>query len=155
GLRTAIAPLVRWALAPRRVVWAAPLLIGVPLFVILLPLDGALSRLGRAVFDHLGGDIKRELVAWQQFGQGFALFFAAGVIWVVGRAGGRRLLALAAGAALTFAAGDALKVLVGRPRPRVELASGVSDPHSFLWPWGEFPLTMNDGSVRLLHAWSP
>jgi membrane-associated phospholipid phosphatase len=153
--RAGASPLLRWALAPNRTHWAAPLIFGVPLFLALLPFDGPLSRTFQVLFDHLGGDLKRELIAWQQFGQGFALLFTAAVIWLLDPARRRRLFDLVLGAALTFGAGDALKVLVGRPRPRVVLSSGVSDPHTFLGPWGQYPLVMKDGSTSLLHAWSP
>jgi len=154
-VRAAATPPLRWALAPNRARWAAPLIIGAALFIALLPFDGPLSRVCQNVFNHLGGDLKRELVAWQQFGQGFALLFTSAVIWLLDPARRRRLLDLAAGAALTFGTGDALKVLVGRPRPRVGISSGTPDPHTFLGPWGQYPLTLKAGSTRLLHAWSP
>lgn len=149
--RTVAFPVFRWAAARPRASWAIPALIGVPLFLILLPLDDPLSRALKALFNHAGGDIKRELVAWQQYGQFLSLLVAAAFIWLLDPARRRRLLDLAAGAILTALAGNALKLLIGRPRPRI---GPIPDPHTFLWPWGEYPVAVG-GHPALVHAWSP
>jgi len=124
-----------------------PLVIGVAGVVVLMPFDGAVMRAVRSV--SVSGDLRRELSAWQQYGAMTSLIVVALLIALLDPGRARRLLDLGAAAALTGLAVLALKMGAGRPRPRPEL----DDPHSFVGPLGEYPITMGDGSVRLAHSW--
>lgn len=141
-------PVLGWVLHPKRRDWTVPLLVGAAAVAALLPYDGPLSRWLQD-FD-AGGDLGRELHAWQQVGAPGSLIFTACLIWVLDPARRRRLLDLGAGIAISWAAVAALKVLVGRPRPRAV----YDDPWSFLWPWGKYPV-VQDGRFVLVHAWEP
>lgn len=124
-----------------------PVLVGVVLFALLLPLDGPVARAVRSL--HVSGDLKRELTAWQQYGALTSLIVVGAVIALLDPRRARRLLDLVAASALTGTAILALKMTAGRPRPRPEL----DDPHTFVGPLGVYPVTMGDGSIRLIHPW--
>lgn len=147
--RSVTAPVLAWILDPRRRPWALPLALGLLLVFLLVrfdePLLGAVERLG------IGGDLRRELGAWQQFGALGSLLFTAAAVWLADPARRRRLLDLLASVAVGWGACSLLKVVVGRPRPRPE----YRDPHTFLWPWGQYPTEVTDGHLVLMHAWDP
>lgn len=124
-----------------------PLVVGLVLFVLLLPLDGPILRALRSIT--VGGDVKRELSAWQQYGALTSLVVVGAVIALLDPKRARRLLDLAAASAVTGLVILAIKMTAGRPRPRPEL----DDPHTFVGPLGVYPVTMKDGSVGLIHAW--
>lgn len=124
-----------------------PLAIGLALVVALWPWDGAIMQGVRAI--SVSGDVKRELSAWQQYGALTSLLVVGAIIALVDPKRTRRLLDLAAAAALTGLAVLALKMLVARPRPRPD----VDDPVSIPGPLGEYPITMSDGTIRLAHGW--
>lgn len=126
---------------------AGPLVIGLAVFMLLLPFDGRIARAARTL--ELSGDIKRELSAWQQYGALTSLLVVSVVIVLLDPARARRLLDLAAASALTGVAILLLKMTSGRPRPRPAL----DDPETFLGPLGVYPVPMPDGSTRLIHAW--
>jgi membrane-associated phospholipid phosphatase len=144
-----LAPLLAWLFAQPRRQWTLPLALGLLLVVLLVPFDGplltAVERLG------IGGDLRRELGAWQQFGALGSLLFTAAAIWLGDPARRRRLLDLVAAVAVGWSACSVLKVIVGRPRPRPE----YRDPHTFLWPWGQYPVEVADGQLVLMHGWDP
>lgn len=109
-----------------------------------IPLDPLIQSPIRALGKSLGGDARRELEAWGQYGQGvwvivIALGFALLVPWRW-----RRIFDLAAAAGLTWAATFALKTLIGRPRPKFD------DPAVFLGPFGAYPVSE---TVGVRHAW--
>lgn len=94
----------------------------------------------------IGGDIRRELRAWQQFG-GLTSILVAGLIIARLDQRWRRIipqLALAAG--LAFAIGQPIKMLLGRTRPE------LGDHAHFLWPVGQWPVLHSQGP-RLQHSW--
>ena len=128
--------------------WVAPLLLGTVGFVAVHPFDGTLSHAAQRLADHLGGDLKRELFAWQQYGQGFAVIIIALAIWLQDPVRRRRLLDLGLAVIVAEAVAHGGKLLVGRPRPRPQF----DDPRTFLTPWGEYPILV-DGKLRLVHAW--
>jgi membrane-associated phospholipid phosphatase len=112
---------------------------------VLIPFDGALSEAAGAFRQEvLGGDLRRELEALQQYGQGAITLLVAWAIWLLDRARRRRLLDWAAGALLAAAVAYPAKMLVGRPRPK------FGDPGVFLGPFGAYPI---DAEVGVRHAW--
>jgi membrane-associated phospholipid phosphatase len=140
-------PVHGWVTNPPRRGWAAPLLYGLVAVLLLWPLDGWLSTvLAPAGQAHawLGPDLRRELEALQQFGQG-AITVAIGItIWVMDPGRRRALLdwlaAIGIGALIAFG----LKMLLGRPRPVLE------EPDLLLGPFGVYPLGPGLG---VAHAW--
>lgn len=145
------APIHAWASDPNRRFWALPALYGLIATLLLWPLDPwALA----VVTDHgarpslpIGGDIRRELEALQQFGQGGMTVLVALAIWLLDPPNRRRLLdwliAVAIAAVLAFG----LKMLIGRPRPV------LNEPELLLGPFGMYPLPTGDGPV-MVHAWA-
>lgn len=144
-VRLAFGPWLRWLGEPARRWWSIPLLVGVLAVPALLPFDGPIARFAAAHPPR--GDIRRELEAIQQFGQGVSLVVIMSAIALLDPANRRRLLDLAAAAASTGLLVLALKMLVGRPRPRP--AFGVDSLH-FLGPFGQYPV---EESVGVRHAW--
>ncbi|HZW08547.1 MAG TPA: phosphatase PAP2 family protein [Phycisphaerales bacterium] len=132
---------------PRRRAWAPPLLYGLLAVLILWPLDGRLSAAiapeGRAA-PWLGGDLRRELEALQQFGQGTITLAIAAAIWMLDPSRRRRLLDWLAAVAIAAALAFGLKMLLGRPRPV------LGEPDLLLGPFGMYPLGPGQG---IAHAW--
>lgn len=133
-----------WTLDPARRWWTVPLVAGVVLALALYPFDGAISAWARSI--KLGGDIKREFEAQQQFGQLVSIVLVGAAMWLVDKSRRDKLwdLALSAGVANLLA--NAVKVLVGRPRPSLD------DARVFLGPFGQYPVPTDAGPV-LRHAW--
>lgn len=114
----------------------------VVLGLVAMPLDPWASAALRGV--RLGGDLRRELEALQQFGQGSSIVIGAALVWVLDPGRRRRLLDWAAAGGLTWLVVMGIKLSVGRPRPR------MGEPFGFLWPWG----TWDYGEpVGARHAW--
>lgn len=129
---------------------------GLVMTLAAIPLDGVISR---AVLERvggvpgvarltprLGGDFKRELEFLQQFGAVSSLVIVGLVIVLVDRARARRIADMALSAALVSLACNALKLLIGRPRPKFD------DPGTFLFPTGQYQLTIK-GEPVIRHAW--
>lgn len=136
--------------------WLWPILFGVLGFVIVHPFDGPLSHAAARLEQSLGGDLRREVHAWQQFGQGLCLIVTAGLIWQLDPTRRRRLLDLLLVVGVAQATSTLGKLFIGRPRPRPQF----EDPHTFLFPWGTYPITVGGGGggtgggeQRLVHAW--
>ncbi len=112
------------------------LFVAAPLsFAILYPVDQAIADW---VGQHqLGGDLRRELEAWQQYGAIGSIFFAAAVVWQLDRARRVRLWDLALAVGLVGAAVIGLKVLIGRARPVFVTETG--QPGLFVPAWRTFP----------------
>lgn len=153
-LRTMSAPLGNAAppIGPRnrpaRSVWITPLVLGLVAFVVVLPFDGPLSSFFSGIGQRLGGDVRRELHAWQQFGAVGSIVFTVLAIYLLDRGRLRRVgdLLIAVGISLVICQG--MKMLIGRPRPR----DHFDDPRTFLGPWGKYPVQVG-GEARLVHAW--
>jgi membrane-associated phospholipid phosphatase len=126
-----------------------PLAVGVIGFILLWPLDARLSAALQAWVQNWPGDLRRELHAWQQFGQGAALVLTAIVVIRLEPKRWRRVLDLALAVLVGQLVTTGAKLLVGRPRPRPQF----EDATSFLGPWGEYPIVLKDGSTRLVRAW--
>ncbi len=111
--------------------------LGAVLAALAFPLDGAVADLARSV--RLGGDLRREMEALQQFGQGSAIVLVCLLVVTLdpGRRG--RLLSYVAALLLTILVVQPMKMLVGRPRPKFE------DPGFVLGPFGSYPV---DGAMH-------
>ena len=125
--------------------WVWPLLLGVLGFAAAHPFDGEISAWA-VRHAPKGGDVFRELNAWQQYGQGLCFAVVALVVWLLDPGRRRRLLDLGIALVIAEVVANAGKMLVGRPRPVFE------DARTFLSPWGEYPIVA-DGKPRLVHAW--
>jgi membrane-associated phospholipid phosphatase len=134
-----------WSLAPQRRSWAPYLILAAAGFLLLLPIDGALSRAFRAI--KLGGDFRRELEAFQQWGQGVSTILVMLAVWLGDPNRRLRLYDWAAGLASTGIVVTLVKLLVGRPRPKYD------DPLVFLGPFGQYPVVRGDRPVGIYHAW--
>lgn len=114
-------------IVPKRLIICA---LGLLAAVLLLPFDqrivGLLEGLG------LHGDVRRELLALQQYGQFSFTVIAAILIWRLQPQRTRRLLDLALAAGLTALAATLIKRLTGRARPP------FGDPWAFVGPFGSF-----------------
>ena len=145
------APVHHWAAHQSRRPWALPTLYGLIATLLLYPLDpwfhGLITAGGTRDSLPIGGDIRRELEALQQFGQGGMTILVALAIWLLAPPNRRRLLdwlaAIAIAAVLAFAG----KMLLGRPRPVLD------EPELFLGPFGMYPLPTDEGPV-MTHAWA-
>lgn len=126
---------------PSKRAWLT-MLLGLLLAAAVMPLDRWLYDAVRAV--DLGGDPRRELHAWQQFGAVTSVAVVALVVALVDPPRRRRLLDLAAAYALVGVVVQALKMCIGRPRPRFD------DPWFFTGPFGAYPVGPGRG---VLHAW--
>lgn len=126
--------------------WAI-LLVGVGLTAAVFPFDARIHAWATGV--RLGGDVRRELEAWQQFGGVVSIAFVAIIVARLDRARVARVLDLVAAAVATSAASFALKMLIGRPRPRFD------DPGVILGPFGSYPLGLDGNGVQrgIHHAW--
>lgn len=113
------------------------------LALLAMPFDRSLFALiGRIP---LGGDIRRELMMLQQYGQGSLSVIAVIVILRLDRQCVPQLLDWAAAAVLVWVVGLGLKMLFGRPRPV------LNDPFGFLGVGG----THDFGDpVGVVHAWA-
>lgn len=111
----------------------------------VIPFDGALSRAAVEFRQNsLGGDLRRELEAIQQYGQGATTLLVVWAIWLLDRRQRARLLDWGAAALVGMLAANAMKMLIGRPRPKFD------DPGVFLGPFGVYPI---DETVGVRHAW--
>ena len=138
-------PLWTWLFSTPRRRWTIPLALAPLAFILIYPLDGLLQTAAQWFTSSvIGGDIRREWEAWQQFGAVGSILFVSALILLLDRPRARRLLDLYAAAIIGLVSYTALKMLIGRPRPKFE------DPHTILGPWGAYPLGPEKG-VR--HAW--
>lgn len=128
--------------------WLGPLALGAALFALIHPFDLPLFQAIAGFGERLGGDLKREWFAWQQYGQGVAIIVITALIWSLDPGRRRRLADLALCIGLAQLASSAGKMLVGRPRPRPQFM----DPHSFPGPLGVYPIERN-GQWTLVHGW--
>jgi len=110
----------------------------------LVAIDGSVSRGASWAREHLGGDIKRELEAIQQFGAVGSMVLVAVVIALLDPLRRRRLWDLVIATATTAAVVQPMKILVGRPRPKFD------DPLVVLGPMGRYRVS---DEVGARHAW--
>ncbi|MCA9298496.1 MAG: phosphatase PAP2 family protein [Phycisphaerales bacterium] len=115
----------------------------------LLPFDQSIARSVRGV--HLGGDIRRELEVLQQFGSISFLVLAILVFVCLQPRRWRRSIDWASAAAVTGVVALVLKILLGRPRPKLMDHYG---PTSLLGPFHAHPFGPEEGIHRSWHLWA-
>lgn len=133
---------------------------GVALGVALLPLDDSIAVFCRRFQDggdlRIGRDFLRTMEFLQQFGDVASTVIAAVVVFLLDPGRRRRMLDWLAGALATGGAVHAMKMLIGRPRPRVIFHEGALEGFRSAWsfagPFRAFPLPRGDGHVWR-HGW--
>lgn len=137
--------------ARRRGPWVAAG-VGLLAAAALFPVDGPVFSVLRGLGRGAGGDLRRELEAVQQFGQFGSTLLIAVVVWLLDPPNRRRLLDWAAAVGVGAMILTPMKMLVGRPRPRLGEADrlGFVDPGAVPGPLGGYPLGPDVG-VR--HGW--
>lgn len=134
----------RRRIAARRWLWWSVGL-GVAAGGLAFPFDGAVAAWARSLAaDGLGGDLELELRTLQQFGDLATTALIAVTICLLDPGMRRRLLDWLAGILVAGVGVTGLKMLVGRPRPRLE------DPSTLLGPFGAYPL---GPEVGVRHGW--
>jgi membrane-associated phospholipid phosphatase len=141
-----LAPIRTWVLDARRRDWALPVVLGALATLAVYPLDGPVSHAAAAIRESgaIGGDVRRELEAWGQYGAVGSIAVVAFIVYRLDPARRRRLLDLAAALLVAFIVVSAGKYLVGRPRPKFD------DPAIFPGPLGAYPL---GGGRGVAHGW--
>ncbi|GMV25168.1 MAG: hypothetical protein AMXMBFR58_11990 [Phycisphaerae bacterium] len=135
-----------WLTDSRRRFWAVPLVLIALGILVVLPADPAIGSTLRSWGSRLGGDIRRAVETWQQFGDVVSVIVIGVIILLLDPRGARRLPDLVAATGFTSLAALVVKVSVGRPRPKYD------DPFMFLWPGGVYPITPRDGGPPVLAA---
>jgi len=125
--------------------WGWFLIAGVVGVFVLHPLDPVVDRWlhSRA----LGGDLRRELMALQQYGQFSVNVLVCLLIVLLDKSQRVRLLDYGVALALMSVATFGAKMLIGRPRPQ------FGDHETFLGPFGVYPILGDNGQKILVHAW--
>ncbi len=139
--------LLGWILLPACRAWAPLLLFTIVAVIILLPDDPRLSEQAQAFFGRGGGDLRRELEAIQQFGQGASMALISLAIFLLDQRRRRRLLDWGLAALVLITLCTLVKGLAGRPRPRLD------DPFGFIGPLDLYPV-LEGGRITLESAWS-
>jgi len=133
-------PIGQWIFDdPKRRVWTVPLFFGIILASIVGLADSGIA--GTLTSIKLGGDIRRELLAWQQFGGLVSVAVVALVILGLDPLGRRRAANLALTWLFAGAVTHVLKLAIARPRPH------FGQPDIFLGPFASYPITRGDQTV--------
>lgn len=143
-------PVWSWANTPGHRFWRWPLLGGAVAVALLWPVDGDVAAWARQL--RLGGDLRRELEALQQFGGLGSILLAALLIWTLSPQLRHRLADLAAAAVATSLATFLCKMLIGRPRPRLH---EMYDAGVVLAPTGVHPFPPPVGPRHAWEFWQP
>jgi membrane-associated phospholipid phosphatase len=150
-------------LSPARAL--AILAVAVLVSLLAMPIDGwvmtTIGPFSGGFSSKFGGDLVREMEFVQQFGAITSVIIIGVVILLLDPTKSRRVLHMAIALAINGLAGHALKMLIGRPRPRVIFDNapmeGFASPTSFAFAWSKFPLPRkgDDGTVSYLwaHSW--
>ncbi len=139
-----------WLFDPARRTWTLPLALTVAGFLLVHPWDAQIAAHVTSLSREIGGDLRRELHAWQQFGALGSIVFVSIVVLALDRGRARRLLDLYLAVAVAGVLCVLMKMGIGRPRPR----DHFEDATTFLGPLGVYPIKAADGTFRLVHAWS-
>jgi membrane-associated phospholipid phosphatase len=133
-----------WASRAERRWWARPTLLPALGTVATLPFDGWLSTQAKALRAAMGGDLRRELEALQQYGQFTVTTIGMILVWQLDRARRGVIRTWLLAVLIAVAIYQPMKMLLGRPRPKFD------HPHTFIGPFGQYPLGPEIG-VR--HSW--
>lgn len=126
--------------------WVIPTLLAAAGVWLLWPWDAAVNAWARGL--NLRGDLERELLALQQFGQGaFSLVIAAAIV-LVARSRARRLIDWAAAAIVVGVTVNLVKPILGRPRPL------LGEPNHLVGPFGKMPLADGPDRWTLESGWT-
>ncbi len=120
--------------------WWFPLAVGFVLVLLLARFDQAVDQIKLSKV--LRGDVRRELEALQQFGQGTVSVLIGLVVLLLDPARRRWLLCWAVTAGVLMLTVTGLKMIVGRARPRL---TDPYDPLLFLGPLGKYPWSGGKG----------
>jgi membrane-associated phospholipid phosphatase len=113
--------------------WIWVLVVGTVLAALCVPIDAWVDRVAHSRV--VGGDLRRELHAIQQFGQLTSIVLVCLLMWRLDPGRAKRLIEYGKALALTGIATFGLKVLVGRARPK------FADSQLFLGPWRTHDIT--------------
>lgn len=148
--------------SPRRV--AVVLVSGLALAALALFLDPPIATFAQRLQPggdiHLGGDVRRTIEWLQQFGDAATCLICAICIWLLDPARRRDLPRALLALLGTWGVVQAIKMLAGRPRPRVVFGHpqpGFDAIVQFTPPWRAYPLPHTDHGVTtyvLQHAWT-
>jgi membrane-associated phospholipid phosphatase len=94
----------------------------------------------------IGGDLRREMEFVQQFGAITSAVLITWTVWLLDPGARRKLGAAAIGCLASALCVFILKIIIGRPRPRLE------DPWSIVTPWETYRWSRNDTPVTR-YAW--
>lgn len=128
ALRPIADMLFGWTLWPRCRSWAPLTVFALFAIAAMWGRDASISAAAQSWFGDGGGDIRRELKAIEQFGQGFSMLLIALVILLLDERRRARLLDWGVAALITLIATNALKTLIGRPRPFAGDADSIVGP---------------------------
>ncbi len=130
-------------LPPRRTAFIG-LGLGLVAAGVLFPFDASIAAAFVRAGESLGGDLKRELLAFQQYGGTGSAILLCCIVWALDPPRRRRLLDFGMATLLVGIAVFGLKMLIGRPRPK------FNDPMAILGPFGAYPISPEVGVRR---AW--
>lgn len=94
----------------------------------------------------LGGDVRRELEAWQQFGGITSIVVIALVVWKMDPLGSQRIWPIVVAPVFASLLCMIVKITVGRTRPK------HGDASLILGPFGSQPVEAG-GDLKLVHSW--
>jgi len=148
-VRDIVSPIIDWAFDESRWWWAGISLAAIVAAIIVFPFDSLAFEGAAAVLGNLGGDIRRELETIQQYGAVGSLVLVSVVIYLQDPLRRNRLLDLFAAVVVAALFVTVLKMITGRPRPR--MTEYASD--SFLGPFGQHPYP--NGMYHSWEFWGP
>lgn len=125
--------------------WGWFLIAGIVAVFVLHRFDPAVDALLSG--QKLGGDVRRELMAIQQYGQLSCNVLVCLLILLLDKRNAARLLDYGVALGLMAIATFGAKMLIGRPRPQ------FGDVETFLGPFGMYPIVTESGQKLLVHAW--
>lgn len=116
----------------------------------LLPFDGAVMGFARRFQEggdlELGGDLRREMLFVQQWGDGVCIVLVLTAVYLLDRGRRGRLWDAVGAVVATAAAYQGLKILIGRPRPKFE------DPLRFFASVDAYEVVVEGERVQR-HSW--
>lgn len=149
-VRDTVSPITDWAFDTSRWWWAGVSLAAIVAAIIVFPFDALALEGAAVVLGNLGGDIRRELESVQQYGALGSLVLVSIVIYLQDPLRRNRLLDLFAAVVVGVLLVSVLKMIIGRPRPRMD-QYGSSD---FLGPFGQHPYP-GEGMFHSWEIWGP